>query len=265
MRLSKPELDVAIVPSDPSATCAFYRDTLGFTELPSMPLGGGSVQHRFRIGRHWIKVNQLARPPEREPGGVERAIGIRLLAFLLDDIEPVIARLDAAGRKHASVPVPGRSGLRIEVVKDPEGNVLELIGLGQPRGDQFTARMQIGLTVGDVERSRHFYGELLGLPEEPSMPLGGELGTRYAFTFGATTIKFWSLRRELPVRTGKPSERAGLRMFTAMVEDVYQVHAELSAKEVPIMSPPTDFGGVARIMFAADPDGNWIEFAQRLK
>jgi catechol 2,3-dioxygenase-like lactoylglutathione lyase family enzyme len=264
MRLAKQELDVGIMASDPGATCAFYRDLLGFKELPSMPFGQGALQHRFRIGRHWVKVNQLAQPPERERGGIERAIGIRLLAFVVDDLAAILARLDTAGRRHAPLAVGDASLYRIEVTKDPEGNVIELIGLHTPAGDERTDRMQVGLTVANVERSRHFYGEVLGMPEEPPMQVGGEIGTRYGFKWGTTTIKFWSLPQELPVQTGSPTQRAGLRMLTAMVEDIDAAHAELLAKGVPIALPPTDLGGVARIMFMTDPDGNWLELAQRI-
>jgi catechol 2,3-dioxygenase-like lactoylglutathione lyase family enzyme len=264
MQLAKQELDVGIVASDPAATCAFYRDLLGFKELPSIPLPEGALQHRFRIGRHWVKVNQLAEPPTRERGGIERAIGIRLLAFVLDDLDVVVKRLDTAGRRHASLAVGDASLYRIEVTKDPEGNVIELIGLHTAAGEARTDRMQIGLTVADVERSRRFYGGTLGLPEEPAMQVGGEIGTRYGFKWGTTTIKFWSLPQELPVQTGAPTQRAGLRMVTALVEDVDTAHAELVAKGVPIALPPTDLGGAARIMFMTDPDGNWLELAQRI-
>jgi catechol 2,3-dioxygenase-like lactoylglutathione lyase family enzyme len=162
IKLSKQELDVGIVPSDPDATFAFYRDVIGLSELPGMPLGGGAEQRRLRIGKHLVKFNCLVKPPERQRGGTERAIGIRLLAMLLDEIDPVLARLDAAGRKYATLPVPEELGYRVVMTKDPEGNVVELVGLKKPAGKALTARLQIGLTVGSHERSRHFYGELLG-------------------------------------------------------------------------------------------------------
>jgi catechol 2,3-dioxygenase-like lactoylglutathione lyase family enzyme len=264
MDIVKPELDVGLVPSDPDATCAFYRDVMGFAEQPSLPLGKRAMQHRFRVGGHVLKCNRLAEPPAREPGGVERAIGMRLLAFIVDDLDALLGRLDAAGKKHSTLPVPESSTFRVAFTKDPDGNVLELVGLKQPAGDKLRARLQIGLTVSDIERSRHFYGKQLGLPEEPIMKVGGTVDVRYGFTWGTTTIKFWHVPGELPRQTGAPNDHSGIRMFTAMVKDMDAARAELVARDIPIVME-TELPGVARILFFADPDGNWIELAQRIQ
>src|SRR4051812_38824718 len=181
MQILKPELDVGLVPSDPDATCTFYREVMGFAQQPSVPLGKRAVQHRFRVGGHVLKCNCLGQPPARESGGVERAIGMRLLAFIVDDLDGLLARLDAAGKKHSSMPVPDSSTFRVAFTKDPDGNVLELVGLKKPAGEKLRARMQIGMTVADIERSRHFYGQQLGLTEEPIMKVGGTVGVRYGF------------------------------------------------------------------------------------
>lgn len=263
MRLAKEQLDVGIVPSDPDATLAFYRDLIGLEQLPSANLGQGTVQHRFKTGRHMIKLNQRSEPPPRQRGGTERAIGMRLLALIVDDLDAIVARLDAAGRKHSSVPT-GDAPYRVAFTKDPEGNVIELVGLKRPGGPELKTRLQIGLTVADVERSRHFYGQVLGLEEEPVMKLGA-MGTRYGFVWGKTTVKFWAAPSQVPVQTGAPHAHAGLRLFTVMVEDLDEAHRELVAKDVPVRVEPYELPGIARIMFVADPDDNWIELAQRLR
>jgi catechol 2,3-dioxygenase-like lactoylglutathione lyase family enzyme len=122
------------------------------------------------------------------------------------------------------------------------------------------------MTVADVERSRKFYGEVLGLREEPPMQItGGQVSVRYGFQWGTTTVKFWQLPGELPVHTGAPNTRAGIRYFTAMVEDIEAAEAELTAKGVTIAMPKTELPGVAKLLFIADPDGNWIELAQLIK
>ena len=263
IKLTKAELDVAIVASDADATCAFYRDLVGLTELPSMPLGPGSVQRRFRIGKHWVKVNCLAQPPERQRAGIER-VGIRLLALIVDDFDRVLGRLDAADHKHAPLAVPAGVGYRVALTQDPEGNVIELIGPSVPGGKELTTRLQIGLTVSNLERSRRFYGELLGLPEQAPLKVGGSVDVRYGFTWGATTVKLWKLPGELAVQTGAPNQHAGVRFFTALVEDLQEAKAELVSKEIPIVTE-LELPGVARILFFADPDGNWIELAQPMR
>jgi catechol 2,3-dioxygenase-like lactoylglutathione lyase family enzyme len=265
MELIKPELDVALVPSDPEVTCDYYRDVIGLSPEPSVTFASGARQDRFSLGKHRVKVNRAASPPARESGGVEVAVGMRLLALILDEarFDGIVARLDAAGRRHSALPV-GDAPYRVRLTKDPDGTVIELVGLKAPAESRHTDRLQIGLTVSDVARSRQFYGQVLGLSEQPEVALGNGLGTRYAFTWGNTTIKFWRAPDEVPVRTGAPNSRAGLRTFTAVVPDIEAAHAELIAKGVPIALEPLELPGIARILFFADPDGNWIELSQRL-
>jgi catechol 2,3-dioxygenase-like lactoylglutathione lyase family enzyme len=108
---------------------------------------------------------------------------------------------------------------------------------------------------------------MLGLAEQPEMKLPRSMGVvgnvRYGFTLGSTTIKFWS-RGELPVRTGAPTKRTGIRLMTAFVDDVDATHELLRSRDVPVKVPPHDLAGLARVMFIADPDGNWIELARPL-
>jgi catechol 2,3-dioxygenase-like lactoylglutathione lyase family enzyme len=123
--------------------------------------------------------------------------------------------------------------------------------------------LQIGLTVADLDRTKAFYGDAMGFSAEPPMAMpAGEVSMRYAFKCPQTIVKYWQLQRELPVQTGPVTAQAGFRYFTFTVKDVDAVHEALKAKGVEIASPPRDIG-VAKVMFAADPDGNWIEFAQR--
>jgi catechol 2,3-dioxygenase-like lactoylglutathione lyase family enzyme len=194
---------------------------------------------------------------------------MRLLAFILDDLDAVLARFDAAGLRYDRLALPENTPYRVAFATDADGNALELVGLRAPAGDRLATRMQIGLTVADVQRSRQFYGELLGLPEEPEMKLPASMNTvgnvRYGFVLGKTTIKFWSKGNERPTKTGAPARYTGIRLITAQVQDADAVHAELVGRGVQIKVPPHDFQGLARVFFIADPDGNWIEFASPLR
>ncbi|MDH5672238.1 MAG: VOC family protein [Myxococcales bacterium] len=262
MRLVKPQLDVGLVPSDPDATVAFYRDVMALRQLPSAELGGGLTQHRFAVGGHLLKINAYETPPARERGGIEQAVGMRLLAFLLDDYDALLARLDAHGKRHSALVSNRDAPYRVSFTKDPEGNVLELVGLKKPGGKALRTRLQVGLTVADVERSRAFYGQTLGLPEEPPMQVGGNVGTRYGFTWGESTIKFWCVPGERPVRTGSPADHSGIRLLTMLVEDLSEAEAELRDKGVPIVQERTEIPGVCSLIFFSDPDGNWIELVE---
>jgi glyoxylase I family protein len=267
MQLSKQELDVGVATRDVDAAVSFYRDVLGFEALPRVSMGEVGNMAPLRVGNHVIKLYAFSRAPEQVEGGTDKANGIRLLAFILDDLDAVLARFDAAGLTFSKLELPDSSPLRVAFARDADGNALELVGLRTPAGDRLKTRMQVGLTVADVQRSRRFYGELLGLKEEPEMKLPASMGTvgnvRYGFLLGGTTIKFWS-RGELPTKTGAPARYTGLRLITAHVDDADAVHAELAGRGVEIKVPPHDFQGLARVFFVADPDGNWIEFASPL-
>lgn len=268
MQLSKPELDVGLATLNMTAAKEFYRDLLGFEELPGLSMGKIGSMARLRAGGHVLKLYDFSRPPEHVSGGTDKANGMRLLAFILDDFEAAIARLDAKGHKHQPLSLPDSSPLRVTFTSDADGNALELVGLKAPPSGGFKTRMQIGLTVSDAQRSRRFYGELLGLKEEPEMKLPASMGTvgnvRYGFQLGSTTIKFWS-KGQLPTKTGAPARYTGIRLITAHVEDTDAVHAHLESLGVEIKVPPNDFQGLARVMFIADPDGNFIEFASSRK
>jgi catechol 2,3-dioxygenase-like lactoylglutathione lyase family enzyme len=268
MQLAKQELDVGLVTRNVEAQKRFYGEVMGFTTLPAQPLGELGTQWRFRTGNHLVKVNDFAQTPEENAGGTGKANGIRLLAFILDDLDGVLTRLDAAGIRHSAMPVPEQTPFRVAFSSDADGNALELVGLRRPAGDKLTTRMQIGLTVSSIERSKHFYGEVLGFAQEPEMKLPKSMGVvgnvRYGFVAGKTTIKFWHMG-ELPTKTGGPGRRTGIRMITAIVDDLDATHEHLRQQDVAIKAPPHDLQGLARVMFAADPDGNWIEFVQAAK
>jgi catechol 2,3-dioxygenase-like lactoylglutathione lyase family enzyme len=263
MQLSRPELDVGVTTRDIHAAHTFYRDVLGFTELPALSMGELGSMQRLRAGGHVLKLYDFTRAPEGVAGGTDQAIGMRLLAFIFADLDAVLARMDAKGHNYQRLQLPENAPFRVAFSSDPDGNALELVGLNNAP-DGFQPRLQIGLTVADIQRSRRFYGEVLGLKEEPEMKLPTSMNTvgnvRYGFVLGNTTIKFWG-KGELPAKTGAPARYTGIRLITAHVPDTDAVHEQLKARGLEIKVPPHDFQGLARVMFVTDPDGNFIEFA----
>jgi predicted enzyme related to lactoylglutathione lyase len=106
---------------------------------------------------------------------------------------------------------------------------------------------RILLRPGDPERSRHFYGEQLGLPVYREFGTGPERGTVYFLGGGFL---------EVSGRSGTaPSPAVQLWV---QVEDVAAAHEELRAKGVEIVRAPVKEPWGLIEMWIADPDGTRI-------
>jgi catechol 2,3-dioxygenase-like lactoylglutathione lyase family enzyme len=264
MQLSKQTLDVGLVTKDLPAARQFYAEVMGFSLVAPAP----GAATRFLVGGHLLEIREAVVGAERDQGGVDRATGMRLLAFILDDLDAVLRRFDALGLLYQTMPLPADTPFRVAFAADPDGNALELVGLRQPLGAAFEARLQIGLTVVDPNRMKQFYA-MLGFAEQPDMPLPSSMGVagdvRYAVTAGATTVKFWQIAGALPAAGGAPEQRTGIRAIYAQVADLEATCAELAARAVPIerLTLPQATAGKRSRVRILDPDGNRIELVSQ--
>ena len=264
MELVKPTLDVGIIVSDLDKAKAFYGDALGFKPAAPIALPDGSVITRYTNGTSSIKLRAFPNAG-KYPAAVRKAIGFRLINFVVDDFDGVLARVAAQGTAPPKPMEVGHDGMKYTFATDPDGNQIELVSLPPGKTAAEYDRIQVGLTVADPEKSRAFYGKILGFHEEkPLSPkaLNGDL--EYIFTAGKSNIKFWKGDGvDLPKHTGNITDAIGFRYFTFIVKDVDAVYAAAKASGAAVAMPPTDLGKIARIMMLSDPDGNWIEFAAR--
>lgn len=100
----------------------------------------------------------------------------------------------------------------------------------------------VAIPSQDAERSRAFYGEVLGLrPDDHA---------KYEFWAGSTCISIWE-----PARMGgtfAPQKNGHLALG---VDDVPRARAELEGKGVTFLGETFDTG-VCHMAFFNDPDGN---------
>src|SRR3954469_7892254 len=113
------------------------------------------------------------------------------------------------------------------------------------------------LYVRDIERSRHFYGEVLGFPELPRGPFPGAA----AFSTGRTHHELLLIEvgeDAAPIPAGR---RVGLYHFGLKVgdsdEDLRDALASLEAHAVTVLGASDHT--VTHSLYVADPDGNEIE------
>lgn len=129
LELTKPAIDLGIVTRDAGPMLAFYRDFLGLPLESVMPMPSGGTMHRLKVGDTVLKIVQLDKPPAVDaiPGGIPAATGMRYFTFHIGNLQNVVSACDQAGY-HVVVPIKTiRPGVSIAIVKDPDGNWLELL------------------------------------------------------------------------------------------------------------------------------------------
>ena len=112
--------------------------------------------------------------------------------------------------------------------------------------------------VSDMERSVEFYRDKLGLPLKFQSPEWTEFQT------GATTLALngGGVRQD-HAPTNDTSKQAGTCSIGFNVEDVDKTFAELKAKGINFVMPPTQREGEGiKLAVAIDPDGLPVSFAQ---
>jgi catechol 2,3-dioxygenase-like lactoylglutathione lyase family enzyme len=233
----------------------FYGGVLGFKQLSTLNVGNGGGVARFQAGAQELKLTRRVGNRSYEGGGVRAATGLRLLTFYFADERELSARFVQHG-----LPAPDFTDFpgerrRSALVQDPDGQDVELVIVAGATAEQL-GRIEVGLTVADLARSRDFYGHFVGLEELP--PVEDErFGTRkYSYRHGATTISLRSFGTGLPADTGS----GGIQY---VVSDVEAVDALAQAREVPIDQPLSGLPGFdLRTLWLADPDGVTNYFAE---
>ena len=108
----------------------------------------------------------------------------------------------------------------------------------------------ISIVSQDIERSRRFYTETLGLPFEHETPAGFEVAA------GQVTLSVWQ-----PTKMGLPF-KPNPNDVALRVDDVAARRSELEAKGVEFSGEVLDTG-VCHMAFFHDPDGNALMLHRR--
>jgi catechol 2,3-dioxygenase-like lactoylglutathione lyase family enzyme len=126
---TEPHIDLGIVVRDIDACLPFYRDVLGLKPSGDFAIPGGSHLWQLACGSCMVKLVTHDPTPvaANPPGGSNGGTGLRYWTMGVDDIDAAVARCESAG-----APIPLRvleivPGVRIAMVEDPEGNVVEFL------------------------------------------------------------------------------------------------------------------------------------------
>jgi catechol 2,3-dioxygenase-like lactoylglutathione lyase family enzyme len=234
----------------------FYGDVLALKPLPTFGMPGGSQMSRFQVGTSEIKLTGATPGRQDKSGAVRDTTGLRVFTFFFPDEAALTARFTARG--YAAPAFRAREGgTRGAMVLDPDDQWVELVIATGGNADT-SAQLEVGLTVSDLEKSRAFYREFIGLVELKPVESALLGTTKYPFRHGTTTVNVWSFGKGLPANT----YTAGIQY---VVSDVALVDARARAQGVTIMTPLGNFGTGLRTVWLGDPDGIINYFAQLMR
>lgn len=131
VELARAAADLGIVVRDSRKSLAFYRDLLGMThegDMP-MPVGGGGTMHRLRCGESLFKLVKFDSVPEDSAprGGLDAATGYRYVTLHVNNLDQLVEDCRGAKVKVAMAVTEIRAGVRIAMVNDPDGNLVEFV------------------------------------------------------------------------------------------------------------------------------------------
>lgn len=240
---------------DPGSIFDFYSDVLGHERLTEYDVGGATGVMRIRAGASELKFTGDTEGQQYQVGGIDNATGIRLWTFFYSDKAALTKRFIDAGLAAPRFELLGETGQQSAIVKDPEGELVQLIITGDPVGTTYD-EIEIGLTVSDLDASRTFYRDFVGLEElEPVYdPVFDTM--KYSYRNGATTVSLRYFGADLPADTGT----GGIQYVVSDVELVDRLAKERNIQIKQPLSPLRGFN--LRTIWLGDPDGITNYFAQ---
>ncbi|NIS62279.1 MAG: hypothetical protein GTO13_16750 [Proteobacteria bacterium] len=126
MKPAKDSLDLGILVSDIRASLEFYRDTLGLKYVDERQVWFGTM-YRLRFGSSDFKITQPNTVPPKGAIGLENQLGFRYVTFVIQDLTELCNDLRSKGIEFFLPETEIRPGVRIAMVKDPDGNVVEFV------------------------------------------------------------------------------------------------------------------------------------------
>jgi len=126
MKSAKDSLDIGVIVRDIKASLNFYQNILGLEFVGSVPLWFGTM-HRLRFGASDFKLIEPKLVPPQGAVGLENQLGFRYVTFVIRNLSQLCARLTTIGIEFTVPEKEIRPGVRIAMVKDPDGNIVEFV------------------------------------------------------------------------------------------------------------------------------------------
>jgi catechol 2,3-dioxygenase-like lactoylglutathione lyase family enzyme len=85
------------------------------------------TMYRLRFGTSDFKLIQPNTIPPKGPIGLESQLGFRYVTFVIQDLTGLCKELQSKGIEFFLTEKEIRPGVRIAMVKDPDGNIVEFV------------------------------------------------------------------------------------------------------------------------------------------
>jgi lactoylglutathione lyase len=139
-------IDIGVIVSDVAKTAAFYTEALGFTELKGFEVtaemskeagltDGQPISVRVfttadKDKSTKIKIMEFRKTPPKkvENTYLNSSLGFRYLTVYVNDTTAAVARAKKAGAKLTEPYTLADGKTFLTLVRDPDGNIIELIG-----------------------------------------------------------------------------------------------------------------------------------------
>ena len=126
MEPGKDSLDLGILVSDIKASLNFYQSILGLEFVGEMPVWFGTM-YRLRFGSSDFKLVLPKMSIPKGPIGLEKQLGFRYVTFVVKNLSKLCIELQSKGIEFVVKEKEARPGVRIAMVNDPDGNIVEFV------------------------------------------------------------------------------------------------------------------------------------------
>jgi catechol 2,3-dioxygenase-like lactoylglutathione lyase family enzyme len=238
------------------AMIKFYTEALTLKSLSPIQLTSSQQMLLTSVGKAQIKLSagQQGNRKYNLEGGVKGGTGIRYFALSYPDKQTVLDRFAAAGFPAPRFQDQG-NGTQAALVEDPGGFPIQII-IRPGAKDGANDGVGVGISASNLEKSRAFYREFVGLDELPAIQ-DRLLGlTLYPYRNGETTLYLYHAGDNLPQDNGN----AGIQY---VVTDAPMAAAKGAARNIAIETPLNKLTGFDLVtVWLNDPDGVTNYFAQ---
>jgi len=123
---AKDSIDLGVLVSDIKASLHFYQDLLGLKFIEKVPVWFGTM-YRLRFGTSDFKLIDPSTPPPQGLIGLDSQLGFRYVTFVIRNLSDLCKELRDKGVGFEVPEKKTRPGVRLAMVRDPDGNVVEFV------------------------------------------------------------------------------------------------------------------------------------------